>query len=64
MATLLIEHLTEETNGSITAAELKKKLKRILQLDVHESTVQRVRHSYLSFTIYYYLYFIYFLVKN
>ena len=38
-ATLLIEHLTEESNGSITVAAIKIKLKRILKLDVHASTV-------------------------
>ena len=48
-ATLLIEHLTEESNGSITAAAIKIKLKRILKLDVHASTVQRVRHRYLGY---------------
>ena len=47
LATLLIEHLTEESNGSITAAQ-KIKLKRILKVDVHASTVQRVRHRYLG----------------
>ena len=48
LATLLIEHLTEETNGSITAQELKQILKRVLNLEVHKSTVQRVRHKYLG----------------
>ena len=48
LATLLIEHLTEETNGSITAKELKQILRRVLNLDVHKSTVQRVRHKYLG----------------
>jgi len=48
LATLLIEHLTEETNGSITAKELKQILRRVLNLDVHQSTVQRVRHKYLG----------------
>ena len=48
-ATLLIEHLTEESNGSITAASIKIKLKRNLKLDVHASTVQRVRHRYLGY---------------
>jgi hypothetical protein len=48
LATLLIEHLTEESNGHITAAAIKIKLRRILNLNVHESTVQRVRHKYLS----------------
>ena len=46
LATLLIEHLTEESNGHITAAVIKIKLKRILGL---KSTVQRVRHKYLGF---------------
>ena len=49
LATPLIEHLTEESNGSITAARIKIKLKRILKLDVHASTVQRVRHRYLGY---------------
>ena len=49
LATLLIEHLTEESNGHITAAAIKIKLKRILGLNIHKSTVQRVRHKYLGF---------------
>ena len=49
LATLLIEHLTEESNGHITADAIKIKLKRILGLNIHKSTVQRVRHKYLSF---------------
>jgi hypothetical protein len=49
LATLLIEHLTEESNGHITAAAIKIKLKRILGLNLHKSTVQRVRHKYLGF---------------
>ena len=48
LAILLIEHLTEESNGHITAAAIKTKLKRILDLDLHKSTVQRVRHKYLG----------------
>ena len=43
-----MEHLTEESNGHITAAVIKTKLKRILDLDLHKSTVQRVRHKYLG----------------
>jgi hypothetical protein len=42
IATILIEHLTEESNGHITAAAIKVKLRRILNLNVHKSTVQRV----------------------
>ncbi len=48
LATILIEHLTEESNGHVTAAAIEVKLRRILNLNVHESTVQRVRHKYLS----------------
>ena len=32
LATLLIEHLTGESNGSITATAIKIKLKRILRI--------------------------------
>ena len=48
LASCLIEHLTEETNGSITARELKLKLKRILKLDLHVSTIANHRHKYLG----------------
>ena len=48
LATTLIEHLTEESNGHMTAAAIKTKLRRILDVNVNVSTVQRVRHKYLS----------------
>ncbi len=38
LATILIEHLTEESNGHITAAAIKIKLRRILNLNVHDPT--------------------------
>jgi hemoglobin-like flavoprotein len=42
---------TEESNGHITAAAIKTKLRSILNLNVHKSTVQRVRHKYLGIEI-------------
>ena len=55
LAILLIEHLTEESNGHITAAAIKTKLRRILNLNIHKSTVQRVRHKYLGIRLNYFL---------
>ena len=48
MVSLLIEHLTEETNGSITACELKKKIMKILNVDLHKSTIAAYRKKYLG----------------
>ena len=55
IVSLLIEHLTEESNGHITAAAIKTKLRRILDLNIHQSTVQRVRHKYLGIRLNYFL---------
>ena len=51
LAILLNEHLTEESNGHITAAAIKTRLRSILNLNVHKSTVQRLRHKYLGIEI-------------
>jgi hypothetical protein len=51
LAILLNEHLTEESNGHITAAAIKTRLRSILNLNVHKSTVQRLRHKYLVIEI-------------
>jgi hypothetical protein len=51
LAIFLIEYLTEESNGHITAAAIKTKLRSILNLNVHKSTVQRLRNKYLSIEI-------------
>ena len=48
MASLLIEHLTEESNGFITAEAIKKKVKSILKLDLHRSTIAKHRKKYLG----------------
>ena len=48
MASLLIEHLTEETNGFITTEAIKKKVKSILKLDLHRSTIAKHRKKYLG----------------
>ena len=55
LAILLIEHLTEESNGHITAAAIKTKFRRILDVNLHQSTVQRVRHKYLGIRLNYFL---------
>ncbi len=47
MASLLIEYLTEESNGFMTAGEIKKKLKRILNVNIHKSTVAKHRKKVL-----------------
>ena len=47
-AIFLIEYLTEESNGFITAKAIKKKLQTILGLHISKQTVSKYRHKYLS----------------
>ena len=48
IVSLLIEHLTEETNGHITAREIHKKLIKILNVNLHMSTIAHFRKKYLG----------------
>ena len=48
IVSLLIEHLTEETNGHITAHEIHKKLIKILNVNLHMSTIAHFRKKYLG----------------
>jgi hypothetical protein len=43
IVSLLIEHLTEETNGHITAREIHKKLIKILNVNLHMCNIAHFR---------------------
>jgi hypothetical protein len=47
-AILLIEYLTEESNGFMTATSIRKKLRSILGLQIHTKTVAKYQHTYLG----------------
>ena len=45
---LLIEHLTENSNGFMTAKTIRVKLIRVLGLAVSTKTIAKYRHEYLG----------------
>ena len=47
-AIFLIEYLTEESNGFMTAQRIALKLRSVLGLRIRASTVSTYRHKYLS----------------
>ena len=42
-----LKHITDNSNGFIKAKQIKFKLRRILGLNIHLSTVAKYRHEYL-----------------
>ena len=48
-AILLIEHLTEESNGFITAKSIQRKLLTIIGLRISIQTIAKYRQKYMNF---------------